>query len=788
MKISLSWLRDYLTTSQTALQLTETLTRSGLEVKSITTHGAAISKVVAAQILESTQHPNADRLSVCKVDDGSGTPRQIVCGAKNYKVGDKILLALPGALLPGDLKIKVGKLRGVESEGMMCSSKELGLGEGVEGLHILPPETVIGTELSALFPTDEILELEITPNRPDWLGLVGVAREAAAFGAGEFLWQAPILSASHEDPQVITIEATEASSFYSVQRITDITVKPSPAWLAGRLESIGARAINNVVDIANYVMFETGHPLHTFDAAKIKGALTVRFAKPGETLASLDGFTHKLRASDLVIADDCGPQALAGIIGGVASSVSETTTSILLESAVFNPSLVRASARAHGITTDAAYRFERGTEAVTALEASVRATSLIVELAGGVASQELVRAGAVVVPTIISLRHDRCRQVLGTEISDEQINSYLKKLGLTENKMGWQVPAWRLDLTREADLIEEIARLHGMENIASRSLNIPAASSQTDKTYDASMALRRRLVGCGFYEARTSTLVAREESSAHAIALRNPMGEQQSVLRTSLLSGLQKVVQHNFSQGAPSIRIFEFGKVFQTLHEKNIHEESLSLAMIMTGAAKPISWRGEAQRSLDLYDLKGVIDQLVPGKISYRACASETLQAEHALALRILCENQVCGYIALMAPAAARELMLSGQEYPVAVAELDFTRLQFSLATDAWKNGSALTKFPSVTRDLALIADKTLPYASLEKVLLESGEILLQSVIPFDVFTDPKGEKIPAEKKSIALSLTFHHNERTLTTEEVSQAVERLVKRLQESLKVEIRS
>ncbi|MBM3857970.1 MAG: phenylalanine--tRNA ligase subunit beta, partial [Verrucomicrobia bacterium] len=319
MKISLSWLRDYLKTTQTAEQLAETLTRSGLEVKSVATYGAAIPKVVAAQILESNQHPGADRLSVCKVDDGSGTPRQIVCGAKNYKVGDKVLLALPGAALPGGVKIKVGKLRGIESEGMMCSSKELGLGEGVEGLHILPPETKIGTELAALFPSDEILELEITPNRPDWLGYLGVAREASAFSAGDFLDFSLQLPSTIEDKSIATITAPSGCSFYSVRRIDNIKMQSSPSWLVQRLAIMEARPINLIVDLANYVMFETGQPLHAFDADQIKGALNVRFACEGEVLEALDGKTYKLRTSDLVIADDQGPQALAGIIGGMKS-------------------------------------------------------------------------------------------------------------------------------------------------------------------------------------------------------------------------------------------------------------------------------------------------------------------------------------------------------------------------------------------------------------------------------------------------------------------------------------
>ncbi|MBX9743423.1 MAG: phenylalanine--tRNA ligase subunit beta [Chthoniobacterales bacterium] len=793
MKISLSWLRDYLQTAQTAQQLAETLTRSGLEVKSITTQGAAIDKVVVAQILESAQHPNADRLSVCKVDDGSGTLRQIVCGAKNYQVGDKVPLALPGAVLPGGVKIKVGKLRGVESEGMMCSSRELGLGEGADGLFILPSETAIGTELSELFPPDEILELEITPNRPDWLGIVGVAREASVFGAGEFLWKAPVLPPFKEDLCVVTIQAPEASPFYSVRRLDGLQIKPSPAWLVERLKAVGVKTISNIVDIANYVMLETGHPLHAFDAAKICGALTIRFAKQGEVLAALDGNTHHLRPSDLVIADDQGPQALAGIIGGANSGVTETTTSVLLESAVFNPSLIRASASLHGITTDAAYRFERGSHATKAMEASARATSLILELASGKPSQEPVIAGALSQPKMVTLCNNRCRALLGTNISDELIASYLQKLGLLlVDENTWEVPSWRLDLTREVDLIEEVVRLHGMESIASRSLIFPAFSSDTDRFHDVIMGLRQRLVAVGFYEARTSVLVAKEEAFSCALALANPMGEQQSVLRTGLLSGLKNVLQRNLNQGARSLRFFEIGKTFHLSEAVNNRgalkkEEDYSLALMITGSVKPIFWRSEEDRSLDVYDLKGAIDQLACEKIKYQPWKRELLP-DLALMLEVCYEDMPCGYLGIMTPSAARELQPTGQVHPIIVAELSGVFFQKLMERDLWKNEKKISKFPTVTRDLALVLERSQSYESVEAALLEVQEPLLKKVFPFDVFVDPSGEKISSEKKSLALSLVFQSEERTLTAEEVQLAFDRLVARLKEVLGVEVRS
>lgn len=785
MKISLSWLRDYLKTDHTAEQLSETLTRSGIEVKSITSHGAAIPKVIAAQILESTQHPNADRLSVCKVDDGSGTPRQIVCGAKNYKVGDKVLLALPGAVLPGDVKIKIGKLRGVESEGMMCSAKELGLGEGVEGLHILPVETIVGTEIVELFPADTILDLEITPNRPDWLSYIGVAREAAIFQAGEFVMPFISLTPMIEEKNIATITATSSCTFYSVRKIDNITMNPSPSWLIQRLAVMESRSISLIVDLANYVMFETGQPLHAFDAAKIKGALNVRFAYEGETLDALDGKTYQLRPSDLVIADEEGPQALAGIIGGIKSGVTHATTSILLESALFDAATIATSIRFHGIRTEAGYRFERNNRAST-LEASARVAALLAELAGGVASEKLFVAGELPEPLQIELRGEQVRRLLGADISDEQINSYLKKLGLIKKETAWLVPNWRSDLLRSVDLIEEISRVHGIEAIEPRCTGMPAASSKEDRFYDRMMTLRKRLVAGGFFEARTGTLVSKEAANEQAIVLRNPMGEQQAVLRTSLLPGLKKVVEHNLQQGAMSVRLFELGKIYQKSALAN-DEENFSLALIMTGEAARKSFRNEVYRALDLYDLKGMIDQLLPGKINYQPC-DLTSFLEMSLVLRIFCGKKSIGYLGLLHPAAAREMMLTGQEYPVVVAELDATMLCQAIENSDWKKGGVLPRFPAITRDLALVVNKSITYAVLEEVLLSAKEELLRMVTPFDIFTDASGKKIAADKKSVALSLRFQHDERTLTTQEVNEACERLVILLRKSLGVDVRT
>ena len=796
MKISLSWLRDYLRTDKKASEIAQILTDAGLEVGAIESTGVAISKVVAAQILESVQHPNADRLSVCKVDDGSGTPRQIVCGAKNYKVGDKVPLAQPGAVMPGDFKIKVGKLRGVESEGMMCSSKELGLGEGADGLLILPPETKIGTPLAELFPAEEIFEIEITPNRPDWLGHLGVAREAAAFGCGEIIGKAPELPATKNDVSIAAIAAPTATSFYSIRRIDGVKVGPSPEWLRKRLESVGLRSINNIVDVTNFVMFETAQPLHAFDAGKVEGALTVRFAHAGEAFTALDGKEYKLTAHDLVIADAKGAQAVAGITGGAASGVSETTSSILLESAVFEPTLIRRSSRSLGISTDSSYRFERGVDAQGALTASARAVALIAELAGGTPSAELVIAGSLPATRAVPLRGDRVRSLLGIDLDDDSIAVLLAKLGLKKVEAGFEIPTHRNDLTREVDLIEEVARLHGINSITSKCVGFPSHSSDADKAYDFARSLRRRLSGGGFHEGRSGTLTGSRDQAAFAtsgsgivVTVRNPMGEEHSTLRASLIPGLLEAVSRNLRHGADSIRLFEIGKVYQ----QEQPEELMRLGLVMTGPTAPENWRGKeaggGERSLDLYDLKGFITLL--GNPLEPITFSSTTHASLPLALEILISGKPAGILGVLSPAATRELMVGGHQGQIVVAELNMAALQaangIGFAKDI-KRFSAIPKFPAARRDLALLIEAATSYAAVESAVLGAKEELFSSVIPFDVFIDPEGVKVPLGKKSLAIALTFLHPERTLTTEEVNAAVARIVARLREAAGAEVRS
>lgn len=781
MKISLNWLRDYIAFDGDADALDHLLTRAGLEAASRHTTGADFPNVVVAQIQSSEQHPNADRLSVCQVDDGSGHPRQIVCGAKNYRVGDKVPLALPGAVLPGDFKIKTGKLRGVESQGMMCSAKELKLAEDADGLLILSADAPVGAPISTLFPPDAILELEITSNRPDWLSHLGIAREVRAFTGGEIKIPVSPIPAMEAAPEAAQIANESACPFYSVRRISGVRVGPSPDWLRARVESIGLRAINNVVDITNFVMFELGQPLHAFDAAKVSGGIAVRNASEGESLLTLDGTTVALDPEDLLIADSQSPLALAGVMGGEDSGVTESTTDILLESALFQPTGIRRTARRHGFQTDSSYRFERGVDPSGVLDASARATALILEIAGGTASECVTTAGALP-PALphVTLRPARCRALLGFDISDDEVRTHLTRLGLVEipgdsaDAQKWAIPSWRGDLVREVDLYEEVIRLAGIERVTGVARALPSASSESDARYDVASDTRHRLVGMGFTEARTSTLVSRNlRPGATVLEVRNPLGDEQSALRSSLIDGLLPAIERNLNHGAQSVRLFEIGRVFAVAQE----EELAHVALVMTGPRHEAHWQLADSGAIDIFDLKGAVEAILPG-----CDFLPTTDPRLAAAWEIKLGGFVVGIAGILHPASARGMRARSH---VVVAEVRFDAI-VSVAS-APRRYTPVPKFPGTSRDLAVVVPLDVPCATIESTLTQTAEPLLASVRAFDVFTDPSGTKLPADRKSLAFSLTFRAPDRTLTTDEVNEAHERLKTALKSALPVEFR-
>ncbi|MEO5754324.1 MAG: phenylalanine--tRNA ligase subunit beta [Chthoniobacterales bacterium] len=788
MKFSLNWLREFVELPDDTAKLADLLTLAGVEIEGIEERGANFAHVVVAQISASEQHPNADRLSVCQVDDGSGQPRQIVCGAKNYKVGDKVPLAQPGAVLPGDFKIKASKLRGVESQGMLCSAKELGFAEDAAGLLILSPEARIGAPIGELFPNDTILDVEITPNRADLLSHYGLAREIAALVVG----RAPRLPSFN----ITTVEASNTAGgapalqisapnecpFYSARRIENITVGSSPDWLRAKLEAVGLRAINNIVDITNFVMLELGQPLHAFDADKLQGGITVRLAEPNEKFLALDGRTYNLSPKNLLIADAVRGVAIGGVMGGEDIGVSNSTRHVLLESAYFLPSSIRRTARELNLPSDASYRFERGVDPEMVLRASERAAQLIREIAGGQPASETITAGILPAPPAgFSLRYARCNELIGATVPPAEADRILEgfglhKLGATEEQSSWRIPSYRSDLRREVDLIEEVVRVFGINQItgADRSRFTPVSSA--DRRYDFEMQLRQRLVARGFSEARTSALVGRQTLGTgfaqRAVELRNPLSEDHVALRPSLIPGLLGALERNLRAGAKSVRLFEVGRVFLPPNGEEIRR----LALLLCGtAAGQADWRGGKGRLLDLYDLRGALAAAGLGEVALRRVE----RAEFALATEATMAGKSCGFAGQLGSGQATA------SAPILVVEIDLPN-ELEVPTKARKFRE-LQRFPSISRDIALIAPAPLSHEEILQTIQGAKEPLLAAIELFDLFDGKGAGQIGAGRKSLAYSLTYLDKNRTLTSDEVSAAHDRIRARLKGELDVELR-
>src|SRR5213596_2350668 len=489
MKFSVNWLREFIDLPKTPEEIADLLTRAGVETKNIETRGANIENVLVSQITASSRHPNADRLTVCEVEDGSGAKRQIVCGATNYKVGDKVPLALPGAKLPNGTEIRKSKLRGVESEGMLCSAIELGLGSDASGLLILSPEAKVGAPITDLFPSDTILDVEITPNRGDLLSHFGLAREVAAL-TGKKLKSTPREAKIPVKKTGVTIASTRECPFFSARRIDNVKVGSSPQWLRAKIESVGIRSINNIVDISNFVMLELGQPTHAFDADKLRGHINVRLAHDGEKFLALDGKNYSLKKEMCVVADQERAVGLGGVMGGEETGVSDSTKNILLEAAYFLPASIRKTARDLNLQTEASYRFERGVDPDMVLRASQRAAELMGEIAGGTPAKEIHVAGELPAdPADVSLSYEKCSRVIGVAIDPKTIDEILTRFGLrktagTSKSATWKIPSYRRDLQRDVDLIEEVLRAYGIGKIPGRTRGRFMPTSAADRSHD----------------------------------------------------------------------------------------------------------------------------------------------------------------------------------------------------------------------------------------------------------------------------------------------------------------
>jgi phenylalanyl-tRNA synthetase beta chain len=782
MKLSLSWLKEFLFVKRSVAEIVEALTFAGIEVEGVEQRGADLDKVIVAQIESFETHPNADRLSVCRVNDGSSLARQIVCGAKNFRAGDKVALALPGAVLPDGAKIKVSKLRGVESEGMLCSPSELNLADDAAGLLILPADAPIGSPLSEIFPPDSVIEVEVTPNRPDLLSHVGIARELAALLDLPEPKLPQVIArpeSAREDSTVVRLEAPEGCPFYSARLLRGVRVGPSPGWLRQRLEAAGLRSINNVVDATNYVLLELGQPLHAFDAEKIRGGIVVRFANPGEELLALDGKDYELGPDDLVIADHERALAIAGVMGGERSGVSATTTDLLLEAAYFNPGFIRRTSRRLGLISDSSFRFERGVDPEAVLLASARAVDLFLEIAGGKVDESIVVGGSMPNLTrVVEMRPERCNMLLGIEVPDSA--KLLSRLGL-EHAGGnrWEIPSFRQDLIREVDLIEEVCRMAGIQRIPSRAYASATRSSAADSVHDELMQLRQRLAGLGLFEARTLALVDEHsldfliEPRPDALTLRNPLVEDQRILRPSLIPGLVRAAERNFNRGLSSVAIFEIGRIFRVRGS----EESMCLSILLSGERQSKSWNQDAA-TFDLFDLKGMLKTALRKEFAL-------IRVQPTIFAPLVCsvidaEGRLVGKLGQVRPGLAKEI---GARGPVFVAELT---LQAGEPAKGFRY-KPLDRFPSVTRDVAFLADRELKYQAVLDAFASAAESLLADIRLFDLFIDPSGEKVPLHKKSMACSLTYRASDRTLTQEEANAAHGRLKSQLVERLGVTLR-
>jgi phenylalanyl-tRNA synthetase beta chain len=790
MKITTNWLGDYIDYSWDWRELVERLTMAGLEFEGVDELGKRFDGVVVGHVLERQQHPNADRLSVCTVDVGEAT-QTIVCGAPNVAAGQKVAVALPGCTLSGGLTIKKAKIRGVESLGMICAEDELGLGENHDGIMILEDSLETGTPFASAMGFDDIaLDFEITPNRPDCLSLVGIAREVQALTGNKLRMPDTSVKESGApcgDAIEIAIDAPADCPRYVGRVIRNVQVGPSPAWLQRRLQAVGQRPINNIVDITNFVLLELGQPLHAFDLKKLtQNRLVVRRAKTDEALETLDGITRTLDADTLVISDGQHPVALAGIMGGANSEVDETTTDILLESAYFDASRIRLARARLGLHTEAAARFERGADWDICLRAANRAASLIAELAGGIIAPEPldVYPQPQTCPTI-ALRIERANRLLATSFDANSATRILQLLGCSvtadDETLQVTVPSFRPDLTRECDLIEELGRIHGYDKIeGSQNANGPWLTER-DPSLQWRILLRRRLAAMGLDEVLSNTIVdATWEQlieAPTAVRLANPPTEAQSLLRSRLLPSLLDIARRNFNQRANSLALFELGKCFSApASEDGLPTENWQLAALYAGPLAATTWQGPG-RPMDFFDLKGLLEALIDSS-DLQCSAAARVGYRRGHCAQIVLAGKNIGYIGQVSPALCSNFDI---EQAVYIFELDFGVFVEDLERRE-KRFSALPKFPAIERDLSIVVADAVDCATLVETMRTNR--LVEGVELFDLY---QGDQIKAGHKSLSFSLRLRHPERTLKDTQADAAIEEMLARLQKQFGAHLR-
>lgn len=803
MKFSERWLREWVDPPLDTSALVAQLTMAGLEVEAVEAVAPPFSGVVVGRVETVEAHPQADRLRVCRVDVGAGEVLTIVCGAANVAPGMRVPTARVGAELPGGLKIARAKLRGVESFGMLCSARELGLADTSDGLLPLPADAEPGRDVRALLALDDVtLELSLTPNRSDCLGVAGVAREIAALNRLE-----PALPRHEPVPATIAetvgleIASPQDCPRYQARVIRGLDPRAeTPLWLKERLRRSGLRSLGPVVDVTNYLLLELGQPMHAFDLARIEGGIRVRHAAAGETLVALDGQTLTLSGDMLVIADARRPVALAGIIGGAESAVGAETSSILLECAFFAPAAIAGKARRLGLHTDSSHRFERGVDPELQTRAMERATRLILDIAGGQAGPvvEAVHAEHLPRRAPIRLRADRLERLLGYPLPAAEVAGILARLGMrvrADSAGIWEVvpPSFRFDIAIEADLIEELARVHGYERLpvsrASSRLEIRARDSHMERVRRA----RHLLADRGYQEAITYSFVDAEmrrrlDPAREALVLANPLAADIAVMRTNLWPGLVQACLYNLKRQQARVRLFEYGRRFifnppgkgKFIHIKEQIVEESVFSGIATGTAYPEQW-GVPARPLDFFDVKADVEALLSDlgrghRYVFEAAAHPALHPGQAARIVDACGREI-GWLGALHPQTAGTL---GFEQAVFVFELCLDHIE----SPRIPLFAELSKFPAVRRDLALIVDERVTAAELCACAREAAGGLLQGLHLFDIY---RGKGVDSGKKSVALGLTLQDFSRTLTDVEVDALMEGVLKQLQIKLQATLR-
>ena len=791
MKFSEQWLRTWVNPDVSRDELVARLSMTGLEVDSVTPPAGEFSGVVVGEILSAEQHPDADKLRVCRVSNGS-EEFQVVCGAPNARAGIKIPFAMVGAVLGEDFKIKKAKLRGVESFGMLCSAAELQISEDHDGLYELPLDAPVGQSVREYLGLDDaIIEVDLTPNRGDCLSIAGLAREVGAnYGAEVCRVKVEPIAAVHDEVRPVELVAAQACPRYVGRVIRNVDLsRPTPLWMVERLRRSDIRSIDAVVDITNYVMLELGQPMHAFDLAEIKGGIRVRMAEEGEKLVLLDGQEISLRADTLVIADHERPLAMAGIMGGEHSGVSENTRDLFLESAFFDTIAIAGKARGYSLHTDSSHRFERGVDWQLQREAIERATALIREIVGGEPGPviEAVEQGALPSLKQITLRNDRITQMLGMQMGEADVVGYLSGLGLGVTAIGngqWQidVPSHRFDISIEVDLIEELARLYGYNRLPVSAPTAALSLAGKPEARGELTVLRRLLVARGYHEAITYSFIEpglskQFEPEIEPLALANPISSDMAVMRPSLWPGLCKAVQYNQNRQQGRVRLFESGQRFIPCAD-GLRQEVM-LSGIVTGSRQPEGWANGAEK-VDFFDVKADVEAILAQSaagVSFRFAPVAHPALHPGQSAGILNGEEQVGLIGALHPQLVEDLDLNG---PVFVFELALAKI----CQGELPRFSELSRFPEVRRDIALVVDREVLAQDLLGAIRQAAGEHLKNLRLFDVY---EGKGIDPHRKSMAIGLTLQDSSRTLTDDEVNAVMDRVLQSLEQGFNATLR-